>query len=150
MEAETAQVDNLSIAIEEMRRVAQLEGVMNLLIMATEHRSGNLEHRFVSVGSIEGCNSCTMEALGRFIGMEMDEMVIADHLDAIQSAYAKRTSTPPVGQVRERWWPLEEQANDTGAEHAWPIAELRKLTSFNMRKHLSFATSRALEQTVSN
>jgi hypothetical protein len=95
MEAETARVDNLSIAIEQMRRVAQIEGIMNLLIMATEHRPGNLEHRFVSVGCIAGCNSCTMEALGRFIGMEMDEMVIADHLDAIRSAYAERTGKIP-------------------------------------------------------
>ncbi len=112
METEMAQVDNLSIAIEEIKRIAQIEGIMNLLIVATEHRPGDPQHRFVSVGSIEGCNSCTMEALGRFIGMEMDEIVIADHLQAIQLAYDERTSKPPVNEVRARWWPLDKPAID--------------------------------------
>ena len=115
METKMAQVDNLSIAIEEIKRVAQIEGVMNLLVVATNHRPGDPQHRFVSVGNIEECNSCMMEALGRFIGMEMDEMLIADHLHAIQSAYDERTSKPPVNEVRERWWSLEEPAIDRHA-----------------------------------
>jgi hypothetical protein len=112
METEMAQVDNLRIAIEEIKRVAQIEGVMNLLIVATNHRPGEPQHKSVSVGSIEECNSCMMEALGRFIGMEMDEMMIADHLHAIQSAYEKRINKPPVNEVRERWWSQEQPAID--------------------------------------
>jgi hypothetical protein len=108
----TAHVDQLSIALEEMRRVALVEGVETLLIVATKHRSDGLSHRFVSVGSIEGCDSCAMESLGRLIGMEMPEMLIADHLHAIQLAYVERTSKPPVNEAAAKVWSLEEAAVD--------------------------------------
>jgi hypothetical protein len=39
MELGKAHVDDLSIAIEEMKKVAQIEGVETLLIVATQHRS---------------------------------------------------------------------------------------------------------------
>jgi hypothetical protein len=51
--------------------------------------------------ALRDATRATMEVLGRFIGMEMDEPVIADHLQAIQSTYDKRTSKPPVNEVRE-------------------------------------------------
>jgi len=117
MELGKAHVDDLSIAIEEMKRVAQIEGVETLLIVATQHRSDGSPHRFVSVGRIEGCHSCAMESLGRFIGMEMEEMTIADHLDAIQSAYAERMiqtrSVQPVNEVRKRSCFPEERPTET-------------------------------------
>ncbi len=105
MNIKTTQADKLNDVVAELRRVAQLEGIDTLLIVATQHRTDGLPHRFISVGSIEGCNCCAMESLGRLIGMGMSEMMIADHLDAIQSAYAERTGQVPrtetVSEVRE-------------------------------------------------
>jgi len=116
MEIGKAHVDDLSIAIEEMKKVAQIEGVETLLIVATQHRSDGSPHRFVSVGRIDGCRSCAMESLGRFIGMEMEEMMIADHLDAIQSAYAKRMIQPrsvqPANEMRKTLCFPEEQPTE--------------------------------------
>jgi hypothetical protein len=40
-----------------------------------------------------------MESLGRLIGMGMSEMMIADHLDAIQTAYAERIGHTPSAQI---------------------------------------------------
>ena len=40
-----------------------------------------------------------MESLGRLVGMGMSEMMIADHLNAIQSAYAERMSQTPSAQI---------------------------------------------------
>jgi hypothetical protein len=58
-----------------------------------------------------------MESLGRFIGMRMSEMMIADHLDAIQSAYAERMiktrSAQPVNEVRKRLCFPEERSTET-------------------------------------
>jgi hypothetical protein len=117
MEIGKAHVDDLSIAVEEMKRVAQVEGVETLLIVATQHRSDGSPHRVASVGSIDGCPSCAMESLGRFIGMRMSEMMIADHLDAIQSAYAERMiktrSAQPVNEVRKRLCFPEERSTET-------------------------------------
>ena len=105
MNIKTTQADKLNNVVAELRRVAQLEGIETLLIVATQHRTDGLSHRFISVGSIEGCNCCAMESLGRLIGMGMSEMMIADHLDAIQSAYAERTGQVPrkktASEVRE-------------------------------------------------
>lgn len=108
----TGHVDQLSIAIEEMRRVALVEGVETLLIVATRHRSNGSSHRSVSVGSIEGCNSCAMESLGRLIGMEMPETLIADHIHAIQLAYVERASKPPVNEPVAKVWSLDEAVVD--------------------------------------
>lgn len=55
MEIEMAQVDNLSIAIEEIKRVAQIEGVMNLLVVATNHRPG--EPQAPCAHGMSGCSS---------------------------------------------------------------------------------------------
>ncbi len=117
MEIGKAHVDDLSIAIEEMKKVAQIEGIETLLIVATQHRSDDSPHRFASVGHIDGCHSCAMESLGRFIGMKMSEMMIADHLDAIQSAYAERMiqtrSVQPVNEVRKTLYFPKEQPTET-------------------------------------
>ncbi len=95
----TSQAERLSNVVAELRRVAQLEGIETLLIVATQHRTEGPPHRFLSVGTIEGCQCCAMESLGRLVGMGMSEMMIADHLNAIQSAYAERMSQTPSAQI---------------------------------------------------
>lgn len=95
----TTQADRLSNVVAELRRVAHLEGIETLLIVATQHRTEGPPHRFLSVGTIEGCQSCAMESLGRLVGMGMSEMMIADHLDAIQTAYAERIGHTPSAQI---------------------------------------------------
>jgi hypothetical protein len=58
-----------------------------------------------------------MESLGRFIGMRMSEMMIADHLDAIQSAYAERMIQTrrvlAVNEMRKTLCLPEEQPTET-------------------------------------
>jgi hypothetical protein len=99
MKTGTTQADKLNNVVAELRRAAHLEGIETLLILATKHRTDGPPHRYVSVGSIEGCNRCAMESLGRLIGMGMSEMMIADHLDAIQTAYAERIGHTPSAQI---------------------------------------------------
>jgi hypothetical protein len=99
------QIDTLNNAMAELRAMAQSQGIETLLIVATQHRLGGPPHGFVSVGSIDGCNCCAMESLGRLIGMGMSELMIADLLNAIQSAYGDRASqancVQATSEVRE-------------------------------------------------
>ena len=94
MKTGTTQADKLNNVVAELRRAAHLEGIETLLIVATQHRTDGPPHRYVSVGSIEGCNRCAMESLGRLIGMGMSEMMIA-----IQTAYAERIGHTPSAQI---------------------------------------------------
>jgi len=88
LETELGQVDTLSIAVAEMGRLAQIEGVETLLIVATQHRSDHPVHRFVSVGYFNGCERCAMESLGGLLATGMPESMIARLLDELQSARA--------------------------------------------------------------
>ena len=115
MKTGIAHDDDVSIAIEEMRRVARIEGVEALLIVARQHHACDSQRRFVYLENVEECGFHTMEALGFFIGMEMDELVIADHLHAIQSSYAQRTCRSHDNELREKLWAFEKPAIDHNA-----------------------------------
>ncbi len=91
MTIETAQAGKLNHAVAELRKIAQMEGIETLFMVAIQHRQETEPHHFVPAGAVEGCQCCAIGSLGRFIGSRMSEMMIAELLDAIQSAYAERT-----------------------------------------------------------
>ena len=90
MDKPSTQLSKLNNAVVELKRLARLEGIETLLIVAANHETENRKHHFHSIGSMDGCDCCAMESLGRMIGARMDEMAIAGLLDSIQTAYAER------------------------------------------------------------